>query len=65
MLVFCRRVGFDVAENTFIYDRNLGDHVRNKIRLMKNTAAANRVSTNTSSGAPPEGLPWPKGFPTK
>ena len=52
----------DVAENTFIYGKNLGDHLRAKIRLMeKYRHKKPRIDPDILWRAP-AGQPWPEGF---
>ena len=53
----------DTGENTFIYGKNLGEHVRHKIRLMeKYRHKKPRIDRNILWRAP-AGQPWPEGFP--
>jgi len=50
------------GESTFIYGKNLGDHVRNKIRLMeKYRHKKPRIDMDILWRAAP-GQPWPEGF---
>ncbi|MBW7894609.1 MAG: hypothetical protein H3C27_05795 [Opitutaceae bacterium] len=52
----------DTGENTFIYGKNLGDHVRTKIRLMeKYRHRKPRIDRDILWRAAP-GQPWPEGF---
>ncbi len=52
----------DTGENTFIYGKNLGEHVRHKIRLMeKYRHKKPRIDRNILWRAP-AGQPWPEGF---
>ncbi len=53
------------GENTFIYGENLGDHVRNKIRLMEKYRHRKPCIDQHILWRPAEGQPWPEGFPTK
>ena len=55
----------EAGENTFIYGKNLGDHVRNKIRLMEKYRHRKPSIDQHILWRPAEGQPWPEGFPTK
>jgi hypothetical protein len=54
----------DTGENTFIYGKNLGQHVRQKIRLMKKYRHHKPAIDTHILWRPAEGQPWPEGFPT-
>ncbi len=52
------------GENTFIYGKNLGDHVRRKIRLMEKYRHHKPRIDPHILWRPADGQPWPDGFPT-
>ncbi len=51
------------GENTFIYGKNLGEHVRAKIRLMKKYRHNKPRIDRNILWRPALGQPWPEGFP--
>ena len=51
------------GENTFIYGKNLGDHVRAKIRLMEKYRHKKPRIDKCILWRPASGQPWPEGFP--
>ncbi len=51
------------GENTFIYGKNLGDHVRAKIRLMEKYRHKKPRIDKGILWRPASGQPWPEGFP--
>jgi hypothetical protein len=55
----------DTGENTFIYGKNLGDHVRAKIRLMEKYRHKKPRIDRDILWRAPTGQPWPEGFATK
>jgi len=55
----------ETGENTFIYGKNLGDHVRNKIRLMEKYRHRKPSLDQHILWRPAPDQPWPEGFPTK
>lgn len=55
----------EAGENTFIYGKNLGTHVRKKIRLMEKYRDRKPSIDQHILWRPADGLPWPEGFPTK
>lgn len=55
----------DLGENTFIYGKNLGEHVRTKIRLMEKYRHHKPRIDRDILWRPAVGQPWPAGFPTK
>ena len=54
-----------MGENTFIYGKNLGEHVRTKIKLMEQYRHHKPRIDKDILWRPAVGQPWPEGFPTK
>lgn len=54
----------ETGENTFIYGKNLGEHVRKKIRLMEKYRHRKPSIDQHILWRPAAGQPWPEGFPT-
>ena len=55
----------ETGENTFIYGKNLGDHVRAKIRLMEKYRHKKPSIDQHILWRPAPDQPWPEGFPTE
>ena len=55
----------DVGENTFIYGKNLGEHVRTKIKLMEQYRHHKPRIDKDILWRPTVGQPWPDGFESK
>ena len=55
----------ETGENTFIYGKNLGEHIRKKIKLMEKYRHRKPSIDQHILWRPAEGQPWPEGFPTQ